>query len=128
MDIFKEKSDQYYTLRASQVVQLVRNPPVTWANVGAAGLIPGSGRLPWREKWQPTPIFLPGRFHGQRSLTGYIVQGVAESDMTQHNAIRNFYFTEEMQHIAFSLLFTSEMERTQIPNSKNSSKRMGFGN
>ena len=28
--------------------------------------------IPWSRKWQPTPVFLPGKFHGQRSLTGYI--------------------------------------------------------
>ena len=27
--------------------------------------------IPWRKKWQPTPVFLPGEFHGQRSLMGY---------------------------------------------------------
>ena len=35
------------------------------------GLIPGLGRFPWRRKWQPTPVFLPGESHGQRSLVGY---------------------------------------------------------
>ena len=29
------------------------------------------GKMPWRRKWQPTPVFLPGKFHGQRSLVGY---------------------------------------------------------
>ena len=33
--------------------------------------IPGSGRAPWRRQWQPTPAFLPEKFHGQRSLAGY---------------------------------------------------------
>jgi len=28
-------------------------------------------KLPWRRKWQPTPVFLPGKFHQQRSLEGY---------------------------------------------------------
>ena len=28
-------------------------------------------KIPWSKKWQPTPIFLPGKFHGQRSLAGY---------------------------------------------------------
>ena len=32
---------------------------------------------PWRRKWQPTPVFLPGEFHAQRSLAGYTVQGFA---------------------------------------------------
>ena len=29
------------------------------------------GKIPWRRKWQPTPVFLPGESHGQRSLVGY---------------------------------------------------------
>ena len=28
-------------------------------------------KIPWRRKWHPTPVFLPGKFHGQRSLEGY---------------------------------------------------------
>ena len=32
---------------------------------------PWVGKLPWRRQWQPTPAFLPGEFHGQRSLEGY---------------------------------------------------------
>ena len=31
---------------------------------------PWVGNIPWRRKWQPTPVFLPGEFHGQRSLEG----------------------------------------------------------
>ena len=34
------------------------------------GFIPGLERIPWRREWLPTPVFLPGEFHGQRSLTG----------------------------------------------------------
>ena len=40
------------------------------------------GKIPWRRKWQPIPVFLPRESHGQRSLVGYIVHGVTESDMT----------------------------------------------
>ena len=32
-------------------------------------------KIPWRRKWQPTPVFLPGKFHGQRSLAGYSPRG-----------------------------------------------------
>ena len=39
---------------------------------------------PWRRKWQPTPVFLPGKFHGQRSLVGYSPWGCKELDMTEH--------------------------------------------
>ena len=32
---------------------------------------PWGGKVPWRRKWQPTPVLLPGKSHGQRSLVGY---------------------------------------------------------
>ena len=38
---------------------------------------------PWRRKWQPTPVFLPGEAHGQRRLAGYSPQGRKELDMTE---------------------------------------------
>ena len=40
-------------------------------------------KVPWRRAWQPTPIFLPGEFHGQRTLAGYSPWGHKESDMTE---------------------------------------------
>ena len=41
-----------------------------------------TGKIPWRREWQPTPIFLPGKSHGQRSLTGFSSWGCKESDTT----------------------------------------------
>ena len=38
---------------------------------------------PWRREWLPTPVFLPGESHGQRSLAGYSPWGHKESDMTE---------------------------------------------
>ena len=37
----------------------------------------------WRRKWQPTPVFLPGKSHGRRNLVGYSPWGCKESDMTE---------------------------------------------
>ena len=37
------------------------------------------GKIPWRRKWQPTPVFLPGKSHGRRTLTGYSPWGRKES-------------------------------------------------
>ena len=37
----------------------------------------------WRRKWQPTPVFLPGKSHGWKSLVGYSLWGREESDMTE---------------------------------------------
>ena len=44
---------------------------------------PWFGKIPWRREWQPTPVFLPGEFHGQRSLAGYIQWGPKELDTTE---------------------------------------------
>ena len=50
---------------------------------GDMGLIPGSVRkIPWRRKWQPTPVFLPGESQGQKSLAGHS-SWIAESDTTE---------------------------------------------
>ena len=40
-------------------------------------------KIPWRSEWLPTPIFLPGELHAQRSLADYIVYGVTELDTTE---------------------------------------------
>ena len=46
-------------------------------------LNPGVRKTPWSRKWQPTPVFLPGEPHGQRSLVGYSPWGHKESDTTE---------------------------------------------
>ena len=43
---------------------------------------PWAGKIPWRRKWQPTPVFLPGKSHGQRSLAGYSLWSCKELDKT----------------------------------------------
>ena len=52
-------------------------------NVGDLGLISQIGKISWKRECLPTPVFLPGEFHGQRSLVGYSPQGCKESDMTE---------------------------------------------
>ena len=51
------------------------------ANAGDAGheFDPWVGKVPWSRKWQSTPVFLPGKFHGQRSLMGYNPWGCKDS-------------------------------------------------
>ena len=51
--------------------------------VGRPSFDPWVRKIPWRRKWQPTPIFLPGKFHVQRSLKGYSPLGWKESDTTE---------------------------------------------
>ena len=47
------------------------------------GFSPWVGKILWRRRWQPTPVFLPGKSHGQRSLEGYSPWGWKESYMTE---------------------------------------------
>ena len=44
---------------------------------------PWAGKVPWRRKWQPTPVFLPGKYHGQRGLAGCSRWGLKEMDLTK---------------------------------------------
>ena len=68
---------------------VVKNLPASAGARGDPGLTPGSDpwtrKILWNRKWQPnTPVFLPGEFHGQRSLVGYSLWGHKESDTTEH--------------------------------------------
>ena len=47
------------------------------------GVDPQVGNIPWRKKWLATPVFLPGKCHGQRSLAGYCPWGHKELDTTE---------------------------------------------
>ena len=55
----------------SQVALVVKNPPAKAGDIRDVGSIPGSERSPGVGAWHPTPVFLPGESHGQRSLVGY---------------------------------------------------------
>ena len=56
------------------------------------GFGPWVRKIPLRRKWQPIPVFLPGKFHGQRSLTGYSTRGHKESDMTELLSTLTLYY------------------------------------
>ena len=49
------------------------------------------GKILWRRRWQPTPVFLPGEFHGQRRLAGYSPWGHKELGMTEHTHTHSHY-------------------------------------
>ena len=67
----------------SKVAQAVKNLP----RVQETGFDPWVRKILWRGKWLPTPVFLPGEYHGQRSLRGYNPWGCKESDMTKQQAL-----------------------------------------
>ena len=70
---------------------VVKNPPAKAGYAGDVGLIPVLGRFPWKRKWQPTSVFLPGKFHGQGSLAGYSPWGprVGHDRASRHDVCPN---------------------------------------
>ena len=62
---------------------MVRNPPANAGDIREAGFNPWVGQISWRRAWQPTPVFLLGESHGQRSLAGYSPWDHKESDTTE---------------------------------------------
>ena len=76
-----EKYNLPQCARASQVAQTVKNLPAmqeTWVR-----------KIPWRGEWQPTPVLLPGEFHGPRSLWA-TVRGRKESDTNERLTLPTF--------------------------------------
>ena len=67
-------------LKASLVAQMVKKICLLR---GRPRFNPWIGKIPWRRKWLPTPVFLPGEFHGQRNLVGYSPWGCKELDTTE---------------------------------------------
>ena len=67
---------------------MVKNLP---ASTGDEASISGLGRFPWRRKWKPTPVSLPVKYYGQRTLLGYIPWG--------HKRVGHDLVTKQQQHI-----------------------------
>ena len=84
---------------------------------------PWVGKILWHRKWQPTPVFLSGKFHGQRSLVGYSPWGSKELDhdqVTGHiqvcipkNHSVSFFFSIEVQLI-YNVLFISGVQISDL--------------
>ena len=62
---------------------------------------PWVGKIPWRREWQSTPVFLPGEFHGQRSLAGYSPWGCKEQDMTEQLTLSLSFW--RMKRLTFTM-------------------------
>ena len=62
---------------------VVKNEPTNTGDAKRCGFDPWIRKIPWRRNWQHTPVFLPGKFHGQRSLAGHSPWGREESDTTE---------------------------------------------
>ena len=68
---------------ASQLALVVKNMPANARTSKRHRFNPQVGKIPWRRKWQSTPVFLLGESHGWRILVGYSRWGRKESDTTE---------------------------------------------
>ena len=86
------------------MAQMVKNlPAIQETQVRSLGQ-----EYPLEEEWQPTPVFLPGEFHGQRSPVGYSLSGRKEADTTEQLTLSPFFQVPTMQ--------TFYKAHTSIPN------------
>ena len=67
-------------------------------------------KIPWRRKWQPTPVFLPGKLHGQGSLVGYGPWGCKELDITE--GLKN---NKPAPGLAWRSLRSASKKECQVP-------------
>ena len=85
---------------------MVKNLPANAGDLRELGFDPWVGKIPWRRAWQPTPVVLPGEFHGQRSLVGYSPWGHKESDtdegLTHTNCDNTSHFIEVFENYMWS--------------------------
>ena len=78
-----KRASSRYSLGASQVALVAKNLPTNAGDIKNSGADPWVRKISWRRAQQPTPVFLPGEFHGQRSLEGYSTWSLKELDMTE---------------------------------------------
>ena len=88
------------------------------------GFDPWLGKIPWRRKWEPTPVFLPEKSHGQRSLAGCGPRGRKESDTTER--AHTHTHTHTHTHVILNHLVHNTSVRIRwsecLVNCKNSTK------
>ena len=93
---------------------------------GRPGFDPWVWRIPWRNKWHPTIVFLPGEFHGQGNLAGYSPWGHKEPGMTEQlitdthtRVLQDMYILKKRKNLSASwllrrwVLFTSNLAKTK---------------
>ena len=65
--------------------KVIKNLPLRWRPRFDSWV----GKIPWKRAWQPTPVFLTGEFHGQRSLASWRPWSGKQSDMTEQLILTN---------------------------------------
>ena len=88
-------------------------------NAGDPGSIPWVGKIPWRRKWQPTPVLLPRKFHAWRSLVGYSSWGRKELDTTERLHFLCFIHLSSvlpsLGSIKYFIVFNSMIDFSALP-------------
>ena len=92
---YKDTSDNRL-LGASQVALVVKNLSTNTGDARRCRFDLWLGKVLWRRKWQPTPVFLPGKFHGQMSLAGYSSWPCKELDATEHAQKHKHVFARDL--------------------------------
>ena len=88
---------------------VVKNLPGNAGNAKRHGfdpcIDPSIGKIPWSKKWQPTSVFLPGKFYEQRRLAGYSLWGHKESGVTEHkhNDMIMWFFFFSLNRMDYSI-------------------------
>ena len=78
-----------------------REPSCQRRSLKGRSFSPWVGKIPWRRAWHPTPVFLPGESHGQRSLVGYSPRGHTESNTTKRLRMHaRLYCSRTLQGLA----------------------------
>ena len=95
------KKQRHYFARDSLVAQIIKCLP----QCGRPMFDPWVRKIPWRRKWQPTPVFLPGKFHGWRSLVGYSPWGRKELDTTERLHFLSFFTLLTKVHLVKAMVF-----------------------
>ena len=116
--------------RASLVAQMAKYLPTIH---GRPRFSPWIGKIPWRRRRHPTPVFLPGNSHGQRTLVGYSPWGCKDLDTTEQlHVLENIILSEkktsrESSYHMTSLLsgYKREMFKTNTQCSGSSSGSAG---
>ena len=103
----------HHTAWSSQVVQWLKKKKILLPS-RRCEFDPWVGKFPWSSKWQPTPLFLPEKSRGQRSLVGYSPWGCKRVNMTQWQNNSNHHHCMVLVSLNCFFCFSSLVTQTQI--------------
>ena len=100
------------TLEKWHIMKELRTTLIYGKESGRPGFDPWFGKIPWRRAWQPTPAFLPGESHGQRSLGGYSPWGhKSQTRQTDYHFPYSHAFKKGKKKNSVLLIFRFQLVR-----------------